>query len=343
MIQYLQHAPGRTVVIDNKEYLFFSGYSYLGMSHVPSFVQLAKEGIDRWGLLHPSARISNTRIEVYGEMERLLSALTTKEETVLFSSGYIAGRAVTELFADYPHVYIAPGSHPAIQLRSIELNDDWKTHIVEESVLYNDVVLLVDSVYPLSATINDFSFLHRLPQSSHITCIIDDSHAIGVVGEKGEGVTALLPRLPNVEYVICYSLSKAFHINGGAVSCSKAIAERLRTSPYYTASTALAPFLAHAFIHGQELYDEQRKKLRNNIEAFQLLLADVDIVQSDDRLPVFILPKEYNQSYFDPHLVVISSFPYPDPAGEVINRIVLSALHTNEDLDQLARLIKSIT
>jgi 8-amino-7-oxononanoate synthase len=340
MIQYLQHAPGRTVVIDNKEYLFFSGYSYLGMSHVPDFVQLAKEGIDRWGLLHPSARISNTRIEVYDEMERLLSARTSKEETVLFSSGYIAGRAVTELFADHPHVYIAPGSHPAIQLRSIELNDNWQTQVIEQSVLYDDVVLLVDSVYPLSASINDFSFLQQVPQSSHITCIIDDSHAIGVTGEKGEGITASLPRLPNVEYVICYSLSKAFHLNGGAVSCSKAIAERLRTSPYYTASTALAPFLAHAFIHGQELYDEQRKKLRNNIAALQLLLQDVNVVQYDNRLPVFILPKEWNQSYFDPHQIVISSFPYPDPAGEVINRIVVSALHKNEDVNQLARLIR---
>jgi 7-keto-8-aminopelargonate synthetase-like enzyme len=55
--------PGRTALIKGKEYLFFSGYSYLGMQQVPEFAALVKEGIDKYGWLFPSSRISNTRLK----------------------------------------------------------------------------------------------------------------------------------------------------------------------------------------------------------------------------------------------------------------------------------------
>src|SRR3954453_15264790 len=84
--------PGRTAFVNNEEHLFFSGYSYLGMQYVPEFVALLKEGIDKYGWLFPSSRISNTRLKLYEECEVLLSSVTGTEDTVLVSSGFTAGR-----------------------------------------------------------------------------------------------------------------------------------------------------------------------------------------------------------------------------------------------------------
>ncbi len=69
MIEF-KSTPGRTCMIDGKEFLFFSGYSYLGMNHVKKFKDFVKEGIDKYGILFPSSRISNTRLKLYEKFEK---------------------------------------------------------------------------------------------------------------------------------------------------------------------------------------------------------------------------------------------------------------------------------
>lgn len=342
----LNHSAGRTVLVNGHEYLFFSGYSYLGISHVPEFIALVKEGLDKYGVLHPSSRISNTQLNIFEEMEAMLSHLTSQEETVIYSSGFLAGRAVVDLLARNAwQCYIAPFTHPALQNNTaITLNDNWQhflPDLIEQSTTEH-VVIMFDSVNPLTATINDGSFLLNLPRNKKIVCVIDDSHGIGLLGEKGEGISAMLPRLANVEYIITYSLSKAFHINGGAISCSKKTAALLKQSPFYTASTSIAPSLCYAFIKGQHVYNLQREKLYGNMALLQNELSNNSSVHYHQQLPLVILSTLLNEDYFTKHKIIISSFAYPNPSGDKINRIVLSALHTGEDIKLLCKLIKGI-
>jgi 7-keto-8-aminopelargonate synthetase-like enzyme len=111
----LSNNPGRTAIVNGKEHLFFSGYSYLGMNHVPGFVELVKEGIDKYGFLFPSSRISNTQLDLFNEFEAKLSAITGMEATVCFSSGFLAGRAVADMYQGEDYT-CAPQTHPAICL-----------------------------------------------------------------------------------------------------------------------------------------------------------------------------------------------------------------------------------
>lgn len=335
----LNQAPGRTVLTNGKEYLFFSGYTYLGMSQVDAFTTLVKEGIDKYGLLFPSSRISNTGLELYVVFESILSRLTGKDETVTYSSGYLAGQAVTNLVTRYcKHVFMAPNTHPAIQCGVQLPPDDWKNQFIKtiNTSSHSQFVLFMDGVSPLTATVANFSFLNEINADKQLTCIIDDSHGIGLLGPVGDGISHLLPRLFNVEFVITYSLSKAFHINGGAVSCSKKIAKLLRDSPLYSASTAISPAMVYAFIQGQPLYLLQLKKLQQNINAFVHIVREMGGIGFYPHLPVFVLKNTWDQSLFDPHNIIISSFAYPDPLGIKVNRIVLNAQHTKQDLFKLS-------
>jgi 7-keto-8-aminopelargonate synthetase-like enzyme len=339
----LDRSPGRTAIIDGKEHLFFSGYSYLGMSHLTEFVELVKEGIDKYGILFPSSRISNTRLGIFETMEAFLSELTFQEETVIYSSGFLAGRAVVDLLYKIgAKCFAAPATHAAIGVTAKQLIEDWQQHFIEltEKTSYDEFVLLSDSLNPLTATINDFSFLKSISSNKKITCVIDDSHGIGLLGEKGEGISALLPKLSNIEYVLTYSLAKAFHINGGAISCGKIFSERLRQSPFYTASTSVSPSLCYALIKGQNLYSKQRKKLQRNLTYFQELVNQSQHISFHSQLPIFILTNDFDQDYFTPHNIIISSFPYPNPSGKKINRVVLSAPHTKEDMETIASVVK---
>ena len=341
----LHQAPGRTVRTNGKEYLFFSGYSYLGMGHVTEFTELAKEGINKYGLLYPSSRVSNTRLELYSTFENILSKLAGTEETVTFSSGYLAGRAIADLVTTHnKQVFTAPNTHPAIQCGIQLPNGDWKNQLVKtinQSTL-NSFVLCMDGVSPLTATVANFSFLYELNADKHLTCIIDDSHGIGLLGPIGNGISHLLPQLFNVDFIITYSLSKAFHINGGAISCSKRIAKLLRQSPYYSGSTAISPAMVYAFIEGQALYHRQLKKLQENIDDFIKVINDIGGIYFYPHLPVFVLKEKWDQSLFDLHHIIISSFAYPDPLGSKVNRVVLNALHTKKDLFKLSCVINQL-
>ena len=322
----LNEQPGRTTLIDGKEYLFFSGYAYLGMQHVPEFIALIKEGIEKYGWLFPSSRISNTRLKLFEECEALLSNITGKEDTVLVSSGFMAGQLATALWQD-KLINLYP-SHPAIHRNYFTQKD----HVTN--------VFAVDAVNILTANITDFSFLN--PAIEEKILIIDDSHGIGLIGKNGEGITSILPDKNNIDYVLTYSLSKAWNINAGAVSCTKNTADILRLLPAYTAGTAPSTAMLHAFIKGQHLYNIQREKLQQNTSFFIQLIKNIPQINYHPQLPVFILPLATDENKLLNKNIIISSFAYPDPAGDKHQRIVINALHSFADLEYLAATLKEI-
>jgi 7-keto-8-aminopelargonate synthetase-like enzyme len=164
--------------------------------------------------------------------------------------------------------------------------------------------------------------------------LIDDSHGIGITGSNGEGVSSRMPAGHTL--ILSYSLSKAFNLVGGAVSCNTEMAERLRRFPEYTAATALSPAFVHAFIKGQSLYAQQRKKLQHNIAVFRELIRTIPEIRSVPELPIFVLPATTNGQRLYEQGMLISSFAYPDPHGPKMQRVVLNALHTEEDLYRLS-------
>ena len=340
---YLEGKPGRTCIVGGQEFLFFSGYNYLGVNEDEEFIALVNEGITKYGWVFPSSRISNTRLALYEECEAMLSAITGTEETVLMPSGYAAGRMSTSYFEGF--VLNAPGSHPAIlqgKPPGIDFQQ-WKDWLLNGYVKPKTAVPLViasDSVSPLTAQINDFSFLSDLPPSS-IT-VIDDSHGIGLIGENGNGISAALPYDGSIEYLLTYSLAKAFGIAGGAVSCTSARAAFFRSLPEYTGITPLSPAQIYAFIKGQLIYQRQREKLRFNINYFKNCISSLTAIRYAEGFPVFVLPPGVDEKQFFHHGILISSFSYPDPAGQKLNRIVLNALHTKDDLEKLANVLRMI-
>lgn len=319
--------PGRTAVAAGVEYLFFSGYAYLGMHQVPEFCALIKEGIDRYGSLFPSSRISNTRLDIFEAAEAALAAITNSESAVLFSSGFAAGQVAVGLWPGrvqnlFPY-------HPAIAA-------DAKQQPPETG----HRVYAIDAINPMTAAITDFSFLQG--EQYPVTLIVDDSHGFGILGLRGEGIISVLPSLPETSYVLSFSLSKAMGIAGGAICCSAAQAEALRHMPAYTAATAPSPALLYACINSTHLYAAQREKLRRNVSYLQQLLQDIPGISHLPELPIFILPVHIPAAALLHRRIIISSFAYPGPGDPVINRIVVNALHTEEDLERLAAAIHEL-
>lgn len=340
----LEQKPGRTTIINGKEYLFFSGYSYLGLGCNESFLQLIHEGIEKFGVVYPSSRISNTPLQLYSEFEHALAQLTNTEASAVFSSGFLSARTATQVVAEEMKVYYRYPAHPASSHhhQAMYIENSWDDFL-DEKRKANEFKfgLLADSINPTPGRFTDFSFLQNLPKEFKIVLIIDDSHGIGWLGAKGEGIVSRLQLPSNVELLLNFSLSKAFHLNAGAVCGSPYWIDKAKQHVNFTTSTPPMPALAHAFMNGASIFQQQRLLLHKNIQYLQNLISNSTFAASEGT-PVFVIKKESVAPYLLKNNVLISSFGYPRPENNVVNRIVVNALHLKSDLEKLVQLIEQL-
>lgn len=340
MIQ-LQQKPGRTTIIDGKEFLFFSGYSYLGLSCNEDFLQLVNEGLNQYGVVYPSSRISNTPLDLYAAFENKLAVLTSAESCAVFSSGFLSARTAVEVVARQMNVYAQLPVHPASSHHPLvkSIDKPWPQFLNERALSGEyRFALVADSINPTPGSFTDFQFLNHLPSSFHITLIIDDSHGIGWLGKNGEGIRSRLQLPSTVELLHNFSLSKAFHMNAGAICGPSTWIEAVKQHINFTTSTPPMPALAHAFLHADAVFDQQRRLLQENIEYLQNLNATVTFA-ANEGTPVFLVHKQSVAPYLLQNHVIISSFGYPHPLDNPVNRVVVNALHTKSDLEKLHQLI----
>jgi len=340
----LSQAPGRTTLIDGKEYLFFSGYSYLGLGLNKHFTDLVKKGIDLYGVVYPSSRISNTALDLYTKMEEQLAAFTSAEDAAVFSSGFLSARTAVDVVSKEMNVYCLPYTHPSSAalpgIIQIPETLSWQQFLNERAAAGEfQFAVAADSINPTPGHINDFSFLTSTPAIFNITLIIDDSHGIGWLGKDGKGIASLLNLPAHIDLLLNFSLSKTFHINGGAITGSRKWIAAVRRHVNYATSTPMMPSLAYAWTEATALFNQQREILLQNIEYLQKLTTNYTFV-ANEGTPVFVVAKKGIAPYLLQNNVIISSFGYPHPESDPVNRVVVNALHLKSDLEKLAQLIE---
>lgn len=342
MIKITDSMPGRTAICDGRELLFFSGFSYLGMHTSPVFQSLLAEGQALFGSVYPSSRIGNLQLSLYEQLEHALAVHTGQQAAACFSSGYLSAQAAVTYAVTKGTPLYAPGTHPALRFPgAVAASGNWNDWLATTVDMLNrepdhTYVLISDAVDPLRGEVHDFGPLARLERKALV--LIDDSHGLGILGMQGEGIAATLPESPAARYLLTASLAKAYSLEGGVVTGHAADIAAIRRLPLFTASTPIIPANAYTWLKAANAFAEARRLLHSNITALERMTGAIDEVPNTHGLPMFVLddPSEAVYTWLLSRDTLISSFAYPDPQGDRINRIVLSALHTPDDLEMLA-------
>lgn len=347
---YTNQIPGRTLLADGKEYLFFSGTSYLGILCNQEFQQHLHEGFQKYGTNYSSSRNSNLQLRVFDEVETYLATFTGAEAALTMSSGFMAGQALVHILQNSGHFIYAPDTHPALwrSLADAPTNkltyDEWATNLAAYiSAIPDDQILIVcNSLDPLRARSQSFSWLNTLPSNKKITLIIDDSHGLGVTGVEGAGIYSLLPDVkeaPHIRLLVVGSLGKAFGIPAGVVLGDVLTTEQLKRSPYFGGASPAIPAYMFAFLHSKSLYAQARERLACNINQFLKQLAHPKLFSFLESYPVFYTSQKGLCPFLLDQDIMISSFRYPTPADEPITRVVLNSLHSPDDISKLTEAI----
>lgn len=341
---YTNTTPAGTADISGKEYLFFSGFSYLGLHSHPDFKATLKEGIDRFGTVFVSSRIANTRLQLYDELEHSLAVRLQQQSSATFPSGYLASQAAAQYAASQGELLYAPGAHPSLYTGRVSIpTQDWQSWAaltLDKVNAHTDhtFVIVADGVNPLTSTINDFSWLQQVQRQ--VLVLIDDSHGFGVIGDNGSGIISQLPKHAPVRYLIASSLAKAYSTQGGVVAGHAGDIAAVKKLPLFTGATPMMPANVWAFLQSTTLQQSQYDLLQQRIAYFGSRILITPLAHNPFRLPMFLLqPGEQIPQHLLEHDIMISSFGYPYPDSTPINRIIVSAHHTEKQLDTLYHIL----
>ncbi|MGD9854753.1 MAG: glycine C-acetyltransferase [Planctomycetaceae bacterium] len=243
--------------------------NYLGLSDHPDIVRAAHEGLDRWGYGMSSVRFICGTQAVHKELEAKLSAFLGTEDTILYSSCFDANGGLFEtLLTDEDAVISDELNHASIidgirlckaqrlRYRNNDMDDLRAKLQAAQSARFR--LIATDGVFSMDGYFANLPAICELADEYDALVMVDDSHAVGFIGERGRGTPELHGVTDRVD-ILTGTLGKALGgASGGYTSGRKEIIELLRQrSRPYLFSNSVAPPIVAASLKALELIERE--------------------------------------------------------------------------------------
>lgn len=330
--------------------------NYLGLSDHPALIQAGKDALDKYGYGMSSVRfICGTQI-IHKQLEDRISAFLGTEDTILYSSCFDANGGLFETILTEEDAVISDALNHASIIDGIRLckakrlrynnNDmaDLETKLKEtEGCRYR--LIATDGVFSMDGIIANLPAICDLAEKYDALVMVDDSHAVGFMGEHGKGTHEYHDVMGRVS-IITGTLGKALGgASGGYTSGKKEVIGLLRQkSRPYLFSNSLAPMITAVSIEVLNMLEqggELRKQLRSNSQYFRdgLTKLGFDLIPGDHAIiPVMIGDAKLSGLMAEQLLaegIYVISFSYPVvPKGLARIRTQMSAALSKGQLDQ---------
>jgi glycine C-acetyltransferase len=355
----LTSAQKSKISIDTgKQVVNFCANNYLGMANHPELIAAAKEGLDEHGFGMASVRFICGTQDIHKTLEQKLSSFLGMEDTILYSSCFDANAGLFETLLGAEDAIISDALNHASIIDGVRLckakrfryaNND----MAELEACLKDAdaagarfkLIATDGVFSMDGSIANLAAICDLADKYNALVMVDDSHAVGFVGEQGRGSHEYCDVMGRVD-LITGTLGKAMGgASGGYTSGKAEVIEWLRQrSRPYLFSNSLAPAIVNASIKVLELLaisDDLRKTLKDNADYFRssMEVAGFTCLGADHAIiPVMLgdakIANEMASRLLDEGIYVIGfSFPVV-PKDHARIRVQISAAHSKEQLDK---------
>src|SRR6266849_708063 len=342
-----------------REVLNLCANNYLGLADHPALVAAAKAALDRWGYGMASVRFICGTQEVHKELEAALTDFLGTEDTILYSSCFDANGGIFEALFDDRDAIISDALNHASIIDGIRLckarryrypNRDMEDleKQLEESADARHRIVVTDGVFSMDGYLAPLLEICDLAERHDALVMVDDSHAVGFVGENGRGTPehhGVMGRIDAITGTLGKALGGA---SGGYVSGRRELVAMLRQrSRPYLFSNSVPPPIAAASLKVLELLGgakELRRRLADNTRFFRTRMAEegVDVLPGDHpNGPVMVGVAALASRMAAVRLekgVYVVGFSYPVvPQGKARIRAQVSAAHSEDELDRAVR------
>ena len=345
-------------VSDGAEVINMCANNYLGLANSPELITAAKEAMDSHGFGMASVRFICGTQDIHKELESKISGFLKTEDTILYSSCFDANGGLFETILSAEDAVISDQLNHASIIDGVRLckakrfryaNNDMSD--LEEKLKEADAegarfkLIATDGVFSMDGYIANLKAICDLADKYNALVMVDDSHAVGFIGENGRGTHEYCDVIGRVD-IITGTLGKALGgASGGYTSGRKEIIDILRQkSRPNLFSNSIAPAIAGASIKVIELLGESKDKLaklRENTARFRkgMTEAGFDILEGDHPItPVMyydaVKAAEAADRLLSKGIYVIAfSFPVV-PKEQARIRVQISAAHSSDDIDK---------
>lgn len=336
----------------------FCANNYLGLANHPDLIEAAQQGLADHGFGVASVRFICGTQDIHKTLEQKISTFLQTEDTILYSSCFDANAGLFETILGPEDAIISDSLNHASIIDGVRLckakrfryaNNDMadleKQLIAADEAGVKTKLIATDGVFSMDGVICNLEALCDLADKYDALVMVDDSHAVGFVGENGRGTPEYCGVLDRVD-IITGTLGKALGgASGGYTSGKKEIVEWLRQrSRPYLFSNSLAPSIVTASIkvldmlsEGKELRDtlwSNARYFREHMEAAGFTCAGKDhaiipVMLGDAKLAGQMADKLLAEGIY------VTGFSYPVvPQGQARIRTQISAAHSKEQLDK---------
>jgi 8-amino-7-oxononanoate synthase len=226
------------VIIQGKRLLMFGSNSYMGLTNHPKVKEAAAKAVQKYGTGCAGSRFLNGTLDIHIECERRIAEFVGKEASLLYSTGFqvnqgvistLVGRDDYVLLDKLNHASIVDGARLSFgRTLRFKHNDMAGLEEALQQVPHERGKLIVaDGVFSMDGDIIDLPSTVRLAERYSAMIMIDDAHAIGVIGEKGSGTASHFGLTDEVD-LIMGTFSKSLASLGGFVASDQATISYLK-------------------------------------------------------------------------------------------------------------------
>ncbi|EKO3553726.1 glycine C-acetyltransferase [Vibrio fluvialis] len=345
-------------IASGEEVLNFCANNYLGLANHPSLIEAAKEGMDSHGFGMASVRFICGTQDTHKTLEQKLSEFLGKEDTILYTSCFDANAGLFETLLDKEDSIISDALNHASIIDGVRLckamrfrysNNNMQE--LEEQLIAADAagarhkLIVTDGVFSMDGVVANLPAICDLADKYNALVMVDDSHAVGFMGENGRGTHEYHNVIDRID-IITGTLGKAMGgASGGYTSGKKEVIDWLRQrSRPYLFSNSVAPAIVSASIRVLDLLQESgdlRKHLWDNAAHFRARMTNAGFTMAGADhaiIPIMLgdakVAAEFAERALAKGIYVIGfSFPVV-PKGQARIRTQMSAAHSREQLDK---------
>lgn len=355
-------------------YLCFCRNDYLGLSSHPKVKLSLVKAVEKYGVGSCSSQVISGYSEAHQLLEEELADFLGYEKVLLLSTGYMANLAVLGVMGKfYDTIYQDKLNHASLidggliyksklvryphqdykilekKLKNESLNnlkETNKLNILNKTEKNNRTLIITEGVFSMQGNMADLNTLFKISKDYAATLMLDDAHGIGVMGNKGRGTMEVFGLKPQDVPILVGTFGKAFGGFGAFVASSNILIDSLiQTARPFLYTTSLPAALMEAMRSSLQLIieePERRQKLHHLIQYFRQKAKELELKFLPSHTPIQVLLVNATAKLITLHsrlkklgLGVGMIRPPTVPKGTDRLRIILNALHTEQDIDYL--------
>ena len=342
------------VIMNGKKVLMFGSNSYLGLTNHPRVKEAAKKAIDKYGTGCAGSRFLNGTLDIHIALEERLARLMNKDGAICYSTGFqvnlgvvsaLAGRNDYLILDELDHASIIEGSR--LSFSKILKFGHNNMHSLEAKLKLCEPdrikLIVVDGIFSMEGDIINLPEVVRLSEKYNASVMVDDAHAIGVIGKNGAGTASHFGLTEKVDLTMG-TFSKSLASLGGFIAADKEVINFLKhNSRSLIFSASMTPSSAATVLAALDIMESEPERISHlwdlthyAMKAFKDLGFDTGKSQTPI-IPLFIR-NDYTTLRMTQLLMEDGIFVNPVvspgvPKEDSLIRFSLMATHTFKQLD----------